>query len=137
MHFLGRQIAKGSLLFILNGAAHFAEDALGEGGIKGCLATGGRLDSLDQIAATDLFQHVTTSAGADGGKEQFIVGIRGEHDDFGVGKLVGDLFARLDAAAAGEANVHEHDIGLVQERFLHRLVSGRRLCYNCKIGMAL
>src|SRR3990170_5853562 len=70
------------------------------------------MQRCDEVLAPGLLEQVAAGAGDDGSEHGFIIGVRGEHQDFRVGALGADLAAGLDAAAVGEADVHDDDVWL-------------------------
>ena len=70
------------------------------------------------------FEHVSRSAGHDGGKERFIVGIRREHHAGDFRRIGSNLTTDLDSAAVGESDVENRHFGAggrdPRQRFGHR-----------------
>ena len=97
----------------------------------------GLADRLDQlvdiaplleIAQNTAFQHL--------GNEP-LVGVHGEGQNLDGGILGEDLPGRLDAVELGEADIHDHQVGLELEHLAHRGAAVARFSDDLELRMLL
>ena len=72
--------------------------------------------AADQVAAADLLQQVAAGAGDDRRQHRLLVRVAGQHHDARLRAGGADLAAGLDPGAIGQADVHDHQVGLEARR---------------------
>ena len=83
------------------------------------------------------FKHVARRARRDRLKEHIVFGKRGEHDHFDIRGFRDNLAAGVDAAAAGQPNIHHHDFGMMLQRLLHGFFGIAGFVHHREAGMPI
>jgi hypothetical protein len=68
------------------------------------------MDRPYDLVAVGVLGEIAARPGPQRREESVVVGVRGEHDDLGAGVVGADPTGRLDAVAAGHAQIHQHDV---------------------------
>ena len=74
-------------------------------------AFGNSAEGIDEVAVGGFFEDEGARAGADSADDRVLVVVHGKNDDLDGGVMAQDLGSGLDAIEAGEADIHENDIG--------------------------
>src|SRR6266480_4533498 len=106
------------------------ENLAGDGRIEQALALADTPYGADQLDRRRRFQHVSGRSGHDRGEQGIIVRVGREHQDIAGGDARLDLPGRLDAAAAGEPDIHHHNVGLRANGAGNRIWSGARFGHD-------
>jgi hypothetical protein len=81
------------------------------------------LQALEQHLLVDRFEQVAARSGVFCPGDEFLVGDRRHHDDGGFFVSLTDATSELDAVADGHDDIADHDVEIVSEEGVERLLA--------------
>jgi hypothetical protein len=81
--------------------------------------------------------HERARAGLQRAEQLVVAGVHGQHDDAHRGARLAQGARRLEAAAVGQAQIHDHDVGLQRAGLAHALGGGGGLADDLELPVAL